>query len=300
MQLVDHLEKLKYFNKLYNFKSLKEASKVIGISQVGLSKSIAILENILGTPLLVRTPRGIQFTSDGRKLYQFSAELIEKTLSIQSELQKKQGSNRKIELTLVTYDSIAVYFLPDLAEYLGQVYPSLKLNLRVDHSRNICEKLNSQEIDLAVAANINSEALGNAHAHYVKLFQDSYGFYINKKLINTDYKKLPLIYHPLASDSSGKTCTSYLEHLLESRRTVMSENFETVKSMTLSGLGIGVLPQNVARTEFKTGRLLKISMPRTPSSFGVHEIGIAYSKTARQKAEGVIADIIRIGKTWTN
>ena len=110
MNLLDHLEKLKYFHKLYGFNSLKEASKNIGITQVGLSKNIAILEETLNIKLIIRNQNGIRFTAEGIKLYEFSSKLIDDTLRLQTSISKQQFFQAPITLSLETYDSIAVYF----------------------------------------------------------------------------------------------------------------------------------------------------------------------------------------------
>jgi DNA-binding transcriptional LysR family regulator len=296
MNLIDHLEKLKYFSRLYGFKSLKEASKSIGISQVGLSKNIAILESILDTKLIIRNHSGIRFTPEGERLYQFSSKLIESTLSFQSTLALNQTPGVETILNLETYDSIAVYFIPELFEYIQTVYPSVTLNVKIDHSRNIIEKLHKNKIDLAIGVN-----LGTSNSNYKihKLFNDTYACYINPRA-KGEIEKMRIILHPKAADLNGKTCLEYLAKPLKTRECVMSENFETIKSLTLRSIGIGVLPRNVAAQDVRSDRLVKISLNRLPETFGTHEINFAHTQHLMETHNDLIQEMIRIGNSWSS
>jgi DNA-binding transcriptional LysR family regulator len=109
-----------------------------------------------------------------------------------------------------------------------------------------------------------------------------------------------IIFHPRAADRNGKTCLEYLEKPLKKRECVMSENFETIKSLTLRSVGIGVLPRNVAAQEVRSDRLVKIPLNRLPETFGTHEIHFAHNQHLMETHNDLIQEMIRIGNAWSS
>lgn len=65
MHLRDHLEKLHYFFEVAKAGSIKAASETLHITQPSITKSIKILEEVVGRPLFIRQPRGMSLTEEG-------------------------------------------------------------------------------------------------------------------------------------------------------------------------------------------------------------------------------------------
>ena len=188
-----------------------------------------------------------------------------------------------------------LYFIPELFEYIRSYYPSISLNVKIDHSTNINDKINKKQIDLAIGVNLKSTHL-NYHIH--NLFNDHFSFFTSARYkLNLESSKL--IYHPQATDQNGKNCYEYLSKFLKSHDAVTSENFETIKSLTLKSVGIGVLPRNVAAEEVKSGRLQSVVLPKLPQTFGVHQICLAYNQKLLQSHSKLIYEMIRIGNAWS-
>ena len=61
-------KQLKFFRKICEEKSINRAAQKLFISQQALSKSIAKLEEELGTPLFIRTSGGVRLTPAGELL----------------------------------------------------------------------------------------------------------------------------------------------------------------------------------------------------------------------------------------
>lgn len=63
------LERLRLFAELVNKGSFTQAAEYLGISKAHLSKQLKLLENELGTQLLIRNTRSMRLTSAGANLY---------------------------------------------------------------------------------------------------------------------------------------------------------------------------------------------------------------------------------------
>ncbi|MBC7458513.1 MAG: LysR family transcriptional regulator, partial [Bdellovibrionaceae bacterium] len=80
-ELINHLEKLKYFKVVAERESFYRASLKLGISQPALTRSIQSLEYVLDTKLFNRNSRGVKITSQGENLLALANEIFLKVES---------------------------------------------------------------------------------------------------------------------------------------------------------------------------------------------------------------------------
>jgi len=293
MSLVEHLEKLRHFHKVTTYRSINEAAKGTGMSQAGLSKCIANLESILAVTLFLRNPDGLVLTKEGEALLKATTKILSEANEAEATLKSLRASRIPTGIVIGMYDSIAVYFFPELKKYLKAVYPSIEVHLVVDRSENILRKLKTGELDLAIGVNLKFPAKG---FHSYLLFEDFYSFYLPPSV--SSQENLPIIFHPSASDDQDRDCESYLRSTLNSRASYRVYNFETVKSLTLSELGIGVLPTQVANPLVQKGLLKAVSITKIPRLFGKHNIVFLAGDHFFEKHQDFVDDIYRLGERW--
>ena len=85
------LQQLKYICAVSEYKSIREASKSLYISQPALSTLIQNLEEELQITIFEKSGKGISVTPDGKKLIQYAARMIECENEIRAEF---CGENR--------------------------------------------------------------------------------------------------------------------------------------------------------------------------------------------------------------
>ena len=68
-----NLEYYKVFYYVAKYKSITLAAEKLSLSQPAVSQSIRHLEEEVGTPLFVRTAKGMRLTTEGEVLYPFVA-----------------------------------------------------------------------------------------------------------------------------------------------------------------------------------------------------------------------------------
>jgi DNA-binding transcriptional LysR family regulator len=194
------------------------------------------------------------------------------------------------------YDSIAVYFFSDLSAYLATLYPSVKMELTVETSEKLSEKVMAGHIDLAIGVNLDRKQ--SAKLEFFKLFDDYYSFYVSSTF-SGDKAKAPLLIHPYADDAAGRKVESHLAHLIKTRGAHRILNFETLKTLTLQNKGIGVLPTQVARPLIKQAQLVPINLPRERHLFGLHNIGFLAAESLMRTHRSFAEDIYRLGQRWS-
>ncbi len=296
MALTDHLEKLRHFQKATEHKSINECAKTTGMSQAGLSKSISNLEKELDVSLFMRSNSGLVLTKEGQLVLELTRNIFLRSHELEAKLRALKVSLVPDRFRIGMYDSIAVYFFPELMSYMNAIYKKVSLTLVVDSSQRLADYMERGSIDLTIGANLQDRFV--VKNDFFPLFEDNYSFYVSTHLKNHQ-EDLPLLVHPLATDENNITIDTHLKKLLKKRESHFIYNFETLKMVTLQGFAIGVLPTQVAKPLVREGRLNAVSIPKIPHLFGRHKIGLLVSKTFSNRHHDFIEDIRRLGARWS-
>lgn len=83
------LRSLRYFESVYELRSISAAARDCFIAQPSISAAIQQLESTLGVMLFVRHPKGVSPTEAGEKLYPLSKNLTGKALAIRNVFNDK-------------------------------------------------------------------------------------------------------------------------------------------------------------------------------------------------------------------
>jgi DNA-binding transcriptional LysR family regulator len=103
------LNRYKYFLTLVKTEHLRKASEILHISPPALSKSIKILEEEIGAPLIEAEGRGIKITEKGRELAQLLSAPMEVLSHLKTHLEKEQMESKEIKIG--TFEVFSTYFL---------------------------------------------------------------------------------------------------------------------------------------------------------------------------------------------
>jgi DNA-binding transcriptional LysR family regulator len=296
MTLSEHLEKIRHFVALSKYGTISETSRIIHITQAGLSKSVSNLEGILNVKLFDRSQRGLSLTSEGKALLETSHQIQNAVSAYEVSLAKRQKMTAPTKLSVGMYDSIAVYFYKFLAETLNQVFPELKLALTIDHSCNLIELVKEQKLDIALVAGVSNLALNGYKV--VSMFSDQYSCYASPNSKHA-IEHSAILLHPEAKDDCGNSVENSLKIHFESSQFHRILNFETVRALTVQGAGLGVLPTKVAAPFVTLGDLVQVTLPNLPKCFGLHQISYFSKRTFCHEHPEFIEYLVRLGHEWS-
>lgn len=295
MSLSEHLEKLRHFHRLTSYRSINEGAQAMGMSQAGLSKSISSLEAALDTKLFHRSKDGFILTKEGQLVLVATRKILDEAFHLETNLRSLKAAETPRKLLIGMYDSIAVYFFSELSSYIKAIYRDVSLELVVNTSSSLANLVSTGRLDIAIGANIDQKT--NSKNHFFLLFEDHYGFYCAPDKVS-ELRTLPFLIHPEASDAKGISNRDQLSNLLKNRSVHEIYNFETIKTMTSTGAGIGVLPTQVAKPLVQKKLLVPVQLPKVTSLFGTHSIGFLTSQKFLQEHQDFIEDIYRLGQRW--
>ncbi|MCR9206468.1 MAG: LysR family transcriptional regulator, partial [Halobacteriovoraceae bacterium] len=228
---------LTFFIEVANTGNLSRAAERLGVSQPALSQAMKRLENSFENQLLLRSKSGVVLTKAGEKLNLEARALLEYWTNLKEESMKDEEQVRGI-YRLGIHSSVALYTLPAFCAEVLQQFPNLELRLQHDLSRKITEGIISFKLDFGIVVN----PVEHPDLIIKELFKDEVAFYSSKKI--SEKNRSVLISEPdllQTQELLSKVKAKNKEFL----RTVTSSNLEVIKSMVLSGTGVGILPGRV-------------------------------------------------------
>ncbi|EIT70978.1 MULTISPECIES: LysR family transcriptional regulator [Hydrocarboniphaga] len=119
---------LRYFVVIAESRSFRAASERLHISQPPLTRQVQQLEELLGTQLFVRQPRGIDLTPAGRLFYEDARNIL--TLTEQAlDRMRLAGLGELGRLDVGVFGSAALDVVPRIIQSFRKQYPQVQIVL---------------------------------------------------------------------------------------------------------------------------------------------------------------------------
>ncbi|MFM8314936.1 MAG: LysR family transcriptional regulator [Deltaproteobacteria bacterium] len=237
---------LHYFLEVSQTLNVSRAAERLGVSQPTLSLAIQRVEQMMGTPLLIRSKTGVQLTRAGHKLARQAGALIREWERLREDVLKDEEEIRGSYI-IGAHPSVALFTFPRFVERLLGQHEGLELKLMHGLSRKITEDVISFKVDFGIVVN----ALPHPDLILKQLWEDTVTLWSSKKispLQDVESGRAVLICDPelIQTDSVLKQIKKSEFKFL---RILTSSNLEVIASLVNSGAGVGILPTRVARNE---------------------------------------------------
>lgn len=127
--------------------SFTAAANLVFRTPSAVSMQIKKLEDILGRPLFVRDSRSVSLTGDGEMLLGYARRL----LAINQEVVSKFiAPDIAGEVRLGAPDDVSERFLPDMLRRFSQSHPGVTVNVIVENTNYLIERVARGGVDLAL------------------------------------------------------------------------------------------------------------------------------------------------------
>lgn len=258
---VAHLE---YFRAVIEHGSLTAAARAIGVSQPTLSGAVRRLEERFETTLLTRSGRGVKATASGEILYEEAERIL-------STLRRLEARVADLELddvgqfTVGCYDSLGAYFLPGFMRAFTKAAPRIEIRLANARSSDVRQMVVERRIHFGIVVN----PVPHPDLVMVELFDDAVDVMAPTPAATPQeaaerIKASTVLLADRVPQSDTILQRMSLDDVVPARVQRCGE-LELVKSLTLGGVGIGILPRRVARYGGHAGLFrLHPSLPSVP------------------------------------
>ncbi|KNC65760.1 LysR family transcriptional regulator [Pseudoalteromonas ardens] len=233
-----NFEDIRYFIEVASTRNLSRASERLGITQPSVSAAMKRLEQSFGTDLLVRHKNGVVLTKAGEVLQAQGLRFMTDWAKLKSNV-CQANSEMAGTFTLGCHPSVALYTLPHILGPLKTKFPCMVFNLVHDLSRKVTEQVISNEIDFALVIN----PVRHPELVIQSLLFDNVTIWCAESVDCTEQQTLPLYCDPnLKQTQQLLSSTSDF-----SQQMIASNNLEVISTLVANGLGLGILPERVAR-----------------------------------------------------
>ena len=244
------LASLALFVRIAETKSITRAAAASHIALAAASRRIAILEDQFGVQLFYRTAKGVDLTPAGNVMLTHARQMLDSVGALRAEISDYSKGVKGVVRVQANASALAQYLPDDLASFAAK-HPAIRISLTEERSGAIADALRADATDVGIV-------MEGANAEGLKLFE-----YRTDVLCAVVPKKHPVKDRRCAFatlldyDFVGLESTTVISRiLLEQARQadkplrlrVQVKSFDVVARMVQAGLGIGVLPEDAARS----------------------------------------------------
>jgi DNA-binding transcriptional LysR family regulator len=285
------------FTWVAHLRSFRGAAEKLNTTQPAVSLRIAQLEEFLGVRLLERNRRLVVPTEKGQELLGFA----ERLLRLRAEMIEAVGDRSSMHgiVRLGVAETIVHTWLPTLIERVNVAYPNLELEIEVDISPNLHDRLIARDLNLAFLLGPISNP--NLHSHplcsYPLAFVACKTIKFDKKIVTLEeIARWPII--TFSRNTQPYVAVRELFTRSGLRTTIhASASLATVVRMALDGIGVAVIPPAILANVAPLGRLrllkartplprlnFAVSWPSTPDSFAAQKVAEIATDVAKGNA----------------
>jgi LysR family nitrogen assimilation transcriptional regulator len=146
------LRSIQYFLQIADEGSITRTAHKLGVTQPALTRHVQQLEAELGTPLLVRLPRGVRLTTAGRDFLEY-ARRIDLEVARAKEHVHGIAETPRGRVVIGTSPTLAPLLLPGCIARTRQQCPLVTLRVMEGFSPQLLDALLTGRLDVAVMTN---------------------------------------------------------------------------------------------------------------------------------------------------
>ncbi len=261
-----NLHHLRYFYEIARTGSMKRAAERLGVSQPALSKQTSALEEVLGFPLFHRSPKGMELTPDGERIFAHSERMFGHLRDLEEDIESlRSGSSGR--LAVASVNSVGVHILPAYLRRFRDAHPDVRLRVITCRSAQVIDALREHRVDVGLVAGW-PEADGVISHRFVSnplRIVVGRGHPIAPMTGRGALDPDVLVGHALVTfDEDAPTrrmATAALRMLgLEPQVVAESPDIEVLKRLVTIGLGFAVLPAHCIAREIEGGELCAVDV----------------------------------------
>lgn len=252
------LNEIYVFIKVVQTGSFTAAAKQLDMPNSTVSYKVSSLEKRLGTTLITRTTRRLKVTPAGEAYFKKCLLGLEEIKSGEDEIAASQGDPQGL-LRVTAPVELGITVLPSIVASYVNKYPQVSVEVILTDRR---VELLAEGIDLAIrAGELKDSTLIGKKLGYANFSPVASPQYIKKYGEPSHPRDLKdhqcLHFTPLGSESWKLIGPKGALNVSVPSRMIIND-MNMLRSLTLAGLGISLLPSFYCNSETKSGKLVRI------------------------------------------
>ena len=226
-------------SSLLSTNNITKSAELLYISQSALTKRLQVIERELGCSLVVRSQKGISFTTEGKKIVQKAERIINTIEEIKRDAAAHVRGERGVISVGVPYSYVR-FSMPELLERYIQCYPNVDVDITTALSEDLVKGVQEGKLDVCFARCVveDDQLLGK---HLIS--QDQTFAVYTKPFDLEDLPKLPYIDFNKTESTSIAIRRWWNEHYSAPQNVRFKvTNADACLAMVEHNLGYGIFP----------------------------------------------------------
>jgi DNA-binding transcriptional LysR family regulator len=240
--------------------SVSRAADALFVTQPALTARLKTLERELGTPLFVRTGRGVRLSEAGRSFLPYAQRALG-AVAEGRQLLAEVSRGGAGQLALGAAPAVGTYVLPAILQRFHAAYPNVQLSVRTGHSEEVLELVLREEVEVGLV-----RALRHPEIQSIPLYEDElvlvttpeHRFAAQDEVVVEELGGEQLILFDRTSSYHDLTSSFFREAGVAPRGVMEVDNIDATKKMVRQGLGVALLPYTAVAEELSSGALATV------------------------------------------
>ena len=150
--IILHAPVLKYFDTVVRLGSIRKAAEQLNVASSAINRQLLRLEDLLGSRLFERLPRGVRLTPAGEVLIRHVRNTLREFDLARSDIEDLKGL-RKGSILIAATEGVAAEFLPRVLAEFHKEHPGISFNVSVLGGDELIAMLRTNEADIGFMFN---------------------------------------------------------------------------------------------------------------------------------------------------
>ena len=240
------LELYRVFCEVVKYKNISKTAESMYISQSAITQSIQKLETLLGGKLFYRNKTGVELTEEGKNLYEYIKDSIEKMNNAEN-IFSKYINLEKGKVRIGGGNSLVSSLILDVVIEFIKQYPDIEISISSGITDSLLQKLANGELDMVVL-NLPNHNKKYSNVDIIPLRKTSFSFFASKKYVKdnrikdlSETEKCKFIL-PKYPSNKKKVLDDYCKKTgLEIKVNYNVSSSSIMKKLVLNDIGIGFI-----------------------------------------------------------
>ncbi|MCR5793631.1 MAG: LysR family transcriptional regulator [Lachnospiraceae bacterium] len=257
-----NMEYYRIFYHVAKHGKISAAAEELSLTQPAVSQAIRQLERNLGSPLFVRSSKGVTLTVEGESLYFYVKRGYEYIRTGEAKFREMQNLESG-EVRIGASDMTLKYYLLSYLEEFHERYPGIKVSVTNAPTPTTLKYMLEGKIDFGVVSSPIEEQSG-IRIRKVRKVRDI--FVAGEKFGDLKGQKLSysdLVQYPIICLEKNTSTRKYVDEFLEKNSVVLQPEFELATSDMIvqfarRNLGIASVVKDFALESLEQGELFEL------------------------------------------
>jgi DNA-binding transcriptional LysR family regulator len=258
------LYQLRTFAAVAEFGHVTRAAEKLHVSQPAVSAQIKALEEELGMPLFDRTPTGMVLTAPGKRLLAQAERVLAAAQEMRAEARSLAGAVAG-RLRLGSVSDPESIRLGEFLSRAVELYPLLELDVQHQVSGAAFESVRNGELDASFYFGILTHPTVASLALHEVAYRVVAPAAWKDRVERATWRELaalPWILTTPISSHHGLVSELFLQHGVEPTSVVQADNETVMENLIVSGLGLSLLREDLARAREARGEAIALKDAR--------------------------------------